>query len=172
MNTVISKKYLVPMLGAAALFATPAHAQEPTEIGTFGDWKAYSYSSDGGKVCYIISQPKESSPKDVKRDPVHFIVTHRTKGKSRNEVNTIIGYPFKKGSYATLQIDGNAYELFTNGDGAWLDSKDKDSRVVAGMKRGRKMSVKGVSWRGTKTSDAYSLSGVTAAMKAIDDACK
>ncbi len=172
MNRVMSRKCLVPLLGAAALCATPVLAQDPTAIGTFGDWTAYSYNSDGGKVCYIISQPKNSSPKDVKRDPVHFIVTHRTKGKSRNEVNTIIGYPFKKGSYATLQIDGNSYELFTNGDGAWLDSKDKDSRVVAGMKRGRNMKVQGVSWRGTKTSDAYSLNGVTAAMKAIDDACK
>ena len=159
-------------LGAIIVFCGAAAAQEPSEIGTHGAWTAFSYSANGGKVCYIISQPTEMAPKNVKRDPVHFLVTHRTKGKSRNEVNTIIGYPFKKGSLATLEIDGNSFEMFTNGDGAWLDSKDKDNKVVTAMKRGKRMAVKGTSWRGTKTSDKYSLSGVTAAMKAIDEACK
>ena len=85
-------------LGAIIVFCGAAAAQEPSEIGTHGAWTAFSYSANGGKVCYIISQPTEMAPKNVKRDPVHFLVTHRTKGKSRNEVNTIIGYPFKKGS--------------------------------------------------------------------------
>ncbi|MGB1026239.1 MAG: invasion associated locus B family protein, partial [Rhodospirillaceae bacterium] len=39
------------------------------------------------------------------------------------------------------------------------------------MKRGRDMIVKGTSSRGTVTTDTYSLSGVTAAMNAIDKAC-
>ena len=40
------------------------------------------------------------------------------------------------------------------------------------MKNGKTMSVSGVSWRGTQTSDRYSLSGVTAAMNKIDSMCK
>ena len=160
------------ILASSLALSSAALAQEPKEISAHGAWTAYSYKADGGTVCYIISQPTKSSPENVRRDPIHFLVPHRTKGKSRNEVNTIIGYPFKKGSLSTLQIDGSKFEMFTNGDGAWLDSKTKDRQVVVAMKRGSKMTIAGTSWRGTKTSDSYSLDGVTAAMDAIDKACK
>ena len=39
------------------------------------------------------------------------------------------------------------------------------------MKRGRKMVVKGKSSRGTATTDTYSLTGFSAAYKAIGEAC-
>jgi hypothetical protein len=160
------------LMTSILVFSGTVHAQEPKEISTHGAWAAYSYKADGGTVCYIISQPTKSEPANVRRDPIHFLVTHRTKGKSRNEVNTIIGYPFKKSSLSVLRVDGSKFEMFTNGDGAWLDSKTKDRQVVVAMKRGSKMTINGTSWRGTKTSDSYSLEGVTAAMDAIDKACK
>lgn len=40
------------------------------------------------------------------------------------------------------------------------------------MKAGRTMIVRGTSTRGTATTDTYSLTGFTAGMKAIDEACK
>ncbi len=147
-------------------------AQEPTPLGEFNDWAAYAYKNNGGEVCYIVSQPKTSTPKGVKRDPVFFLVTHRTADKVRNEVNTIVGYPFKKDSSATVDIDGNKFELFTHDDGAWTDSSKHDNEVVTAMKAGLTMKVTGTSSRGTVTVDTYSLSGVTAAMAKIDAACK
>ena len=39
------------------------------------------------------------------------------------------------------------------------------------MKSGNKLVVKGISSRGTKTEDTYSLFGFTAALKLIDRAC-
>jgi Lhr-like helicase len=99
-------------------------------------------------------------------------VQHRPKDGVKSEVSTIIGYPFKKGSTSTLTIDGNEYQLYTNGDGAWAESGDLDKRIVEAMKNGKTMSVSGVSWRGTQTRDRYSLSGVTAAMNKIDSMCK
>ena len=44
--------------------------------------------------------------------------------------------------------------------------------TVEAMKRGTEMVVRGISSRGTRTTDTYSLSGVTAAMNEIDKACK
>ena len=70
----------------------------------------------------------------------------------------------------TLTIDGDDYNLFTKGDGAWSDSKD--STIVGAMKKGKKMEVKGTSWRGTSTTDSYSLAGVKQAMDKIDQQCK
>jgi hypothetical protein len=155
------------------LGASPAVAQEPKLIGEFNDWAAYSYNSKSGKVCYAVSQPKESSPKNVNRDPVHFLITNRVADKVRGEVNTIIGYPFEKGSTATLAVDdASTFKLFTSGDGAWADSPQKDKQVVTAMMRGNRMTVTGRSQRGTRTVDKYSLSGVTAAINKINDACQ
>jgi invasion protein IalB len=171
---------LMRLLGRAALFfsmiamagAAFAQAKDPTPLGESGDWAAYAFKAKGGKVCYVVSQPKGSAPKNAKRDPVFFLITHRPGQSVRNEVSTIIGYPFKKDVNVDVKIDEANFILFTNGDGAWADTKDKDKKVVAAMKRGKAMSVKGTSERGTETVDTYSLKGISGALDKIDAACK
>lgn len=148
-----------------------AQSQSPTLLAESGDWQAYTYKSGGATVCYVVSQPKSSEPKTAKRDPVFFLVTHRPGQKIRNEVSTIIGYSFKKESKVELSIDEKGFTLFTNADGAWADTKD-DKTVVEAMKKGRSMTVKGTSWRGTDTVDTYSLTGISNALDKIDGACK
>jgi invasion protein IalB len=152
--------------------AAIAQTQEPTPLGESGDWAAYSYETAGGKVCYVVSQPKESQPKNAKRDPVFFLITHRPGQKVRNEVSTIIGYPFKKESLVKIAVDEKNFDLFTNGDGAWADTSNKDKQIVQTMKKGKTLSVKGTSLRGTQTTDTYSLEGLSAALEKIDAACK
>jgi hypothetical protein len=160
------------MAGSAALLTgTTALAQEPQPLGQFQDWAAYTYESDGGAVCYIVSQPQDWEPKNVNRGPIFFLVTHRPAERVRNEVNTIIGYPFREESTATVTIGDANFELFTSGDGAWADSADRDRQIVEAMKGGTTMRLRGTSWRGTVTTDRYSLLGVTAAMTKIDEEC-
>jgi len=149
-----------------------AQSQDPTPLGDFKDWAAYTYKTSGGKVCYAVSQPKASEPKNAKRDPIFFLVTHRPGQGVRNEVSTIIGYPFKKEAIVKIAIDESAFDLFTNGDGAWADTSAKDKEIVAAMRKGKNLAVKGTSWRGTSTTDTYSLDGLSAALGAIDTACK
>jgi len=158
--------------GAALLAVSQAAAQEPTLLGEFDSWAAYSYESDSGTVCYIVSKPTDWEPKNVNRDPIFFLITHRPSDRVRNEVNTIIGYPFKENSTATISVGDTNFELFTSGDGAWADSADQDRAIVEAMKGGSTMQLKGISWRGTNTTDRYSLSGVSAAMEKIDTVCK
>ena len=156
------------LLSAAAL----AQGQEPTPLGEFGAWAAYAYRAQGGKVCYVVSQPKVSAPKTAKRDPVFLLVTHRPGQSVRNEVSTIIGYPFKKDAIVELTIDNNKYQLFTNGDGAWAETSSKDKEIVGAMRKGQKLTIKGASWRGTETLDSYSLDGISSALEKIDQNCK
>lgn len=163
--------------GAIALLimticAGAAKADETKVIGEFGDWVAQTYNASDTKVCYISSRPKDSEPKNVKRDPAFFLVTHMPGRKVRGEVSTIIGYPFKKESSVELSVDDVKFTMFTNADGAWADSPGTEKQIVAAMKAGKVLKVKGTSWRGTETEDTYSLNGVTAAMDAIDGACK
>ncbi len=171
------RKGMMPgaLLAAAMLALMPrvAQAQEPQAVGTFGDWTAYHYKTKKGPVCYIVSQPvkAELSRKGAKRDPVFFLVTHRPGDKVRGEVSTIIGYPFKPNSTPTVEIDGQRFILFAVKDGAWSEGPQVDRKIVAAMKRGRSMVVRGVSKRGTTSVDTYSLKGVTAALNKINQLC-
>ena len=99
------------------------------------------------------------------------IVTHRPSESRRDEVSFIAGYAFKKDSSVEVSIGDEAFKLFTQGDGAWAPDKEADAALVAAMIKGRGMVVKGISSRGTKTMDTYSLSGFTKAYKAINKAC-
>jgi invasion protein IalB len=164
-------------ISAAALFivslSASAPAAEPTPLGTFNDWTAYTYKAPDTKVCYVVSQPKSSeSAKKVKRDPIFFIVTNMPGRKISGEVSTIIGYPFKEQTTVNVKVDEADFELFTNGDGAWADTSAKEKKIVAAMKNGKKLSVTGTSWKGTETTDYYSLNGLSQAVDKIDSACK
>ena len=70
-----------------------------------------------------------------------------------------------------LTIDDNNFEMFSKGDTAWVDT-GTDKKIVAAMKAGKSLKVKGTSWRGKTTEDSYSLQGISAALAAIDKACK
>ena len=156
------------------LTAGLAHADnEPKQVGAFEDWVAYAYDASDSKVCYVSSTPRLTDPKGVKRDPAFFLVTNMPGRKPpvKGEVSTIIGYPFKEGQPVKLTIDDQSYDMFSKGDTAWVDT-GSDKKIVSAMKSGKSLKVKGTSWRGTTTEDTYSLQGISAALAAIDKACK
>lgn len=159
---------------AVLCFGTPAMAQDstPESLGTFGDWQAYSYTGKEGKVCFVMSAPKEMKPDNVKRDPASFLVTHRPKQNVTSEISVIIGYTFKDGGPVSVEVEGQSFTLNPSGDGAWAQTAADDRKIVASLKKGSSMLVKGTSWRGTATADSYSLSGIAAAIDKIDEACK
>lgn len=158
--------FAVPSLGA------PAIAQETTNLGTFKVWTAWKGKDASGDMCYISSQPEKSAPEGVKRGPINFLVIHRKGLGTRNEVQTLIGYPFNTSSAsASATVDGKTYPMVTEGEAAWLASAGDEAAFVEALKAGSTLVVKGTSQRGTITTDTYSLSGVTAAMTEIDKAC-
>ena len=163
---------LLPLaLIALMLAAGGASAQTPQLLGQDRDWGAYSVDVDGGKTCYVLSRPKDQSPKNVRRDPVYFFITSRPKDNIRNQVSVIIGYPFRDGGRATVEIGSAKFTLFTRDDKAWIEDLEEQDKLVAAMKGGSTMLVRGTSQRGTNTSDRYSLLGITAALERIVKAC-
>lgn len=153
--------------------APPVMAQQATELGTFNSWTAWQATDASGLMCYISSQPQKSEPAGANRDPIHFMIIHRKGLGTKNEVQTLIGYPFNATSAnASAAIDGKSYPMVTEGSAAWLASTGDEAGFVAAFKAGSSMVVRGTSQRGTNTTDTYSLSGATAAMNAIDAACK
>jgi hypothetical protein len=169
----MTTKFAGPVLAlcAALAVAAPAVAQEAKSLGTFNAWTAWQGTDANGVICYISSQPSDSEPKNVNRDPIHFLIIHRKGLGTKNEVQTLIGYPFNANPNATATIDGKAYPMVTEGSAAWLASSGDEPGFVSALKAGSELVVRGTSQRGTKTTDTYSLRGVTAAMGEIDKAC-
>lgn len=162
---------LVALALAGLLAAAPAMANQPKSIGTFKDWRAYTFEDAGGKICYAVSEPKKDEGKYTRRGDIYFLITHRPSGNVFNETNIITGYTYKKGYEPTATIGGKKFKFYSEGDAAWAFEAD-ENKLIAAMKAGATMVVRGRSSRGTLTTDTYSLSGVTAAMNAIDKECK
>ncbi len=146
-------------------------AQDSTEIGIFGDWTAYSVNGPDGKMCFMSSQPKKAEGAYKKRGNPFVFVTHRPYAGTVDEISVSAGYTFQPGSGVKVNIGSKAYELFTEDDTAWAPDGDSDRALIKAMKRGNRMVVRGVSSRGTKTKDTYSLMGFTKAHRAISRAC-
>jgi hypothetical protein len=151
-----------------------ANAVEPKKIDEKRNWAAYTFKDKNGKVCYIASAPSKQKGKYKKknRGQPYALVTNRQSLKIKGEVNFIAGYNFKKDSSVKVTINKRTFDLFTEEDGAWSSKRSLDAKLVKAMKGGSRMVVVGISSRGTKTTDTYSLLGFTAMKKRIDMACR
>ncbi|MGH2339914.1 invasion associated locus B family protein [Segnochrobactraceae bacterium EtOH-i3] len=165
---------LLMILTAGSAAAQQAQGPKPTLIKQSNDWEAYTVDvSKGTKICYALSRPKTMQPgPDSRHGDVFFFISHRPKESVRNEASVIVGYALKEGSEVTVDIDGNKFSMFTKGDGAWVKTPEDEARLVAALKAGKAMKVVAVSSRGTNSTYTFSLSGVSAGIQAIDQACK
>ena len=157
------------VLAASSVSAT---AQAPKLVKQHKQWGVYSFTSQKGKVCYVLSQPREKSPADRNHGDVFFFVSTRPGDKVVAEPSVIVGYTFKPDSKVTVTIDGNNFSMFTQGEGAWIEKAGDEDKLINAMRAGSEMKVVGRSSRDTQTSYVYSLSGVTAALKESEQLCK
>ncbi len=155
-----------------ALAVAPAQAQGTKRLGDFGDWSAFEFAESGKAACYMVSYPTKAEGDYKKRGETHAVVTHRPAENRRDEVSFVAGYTYKNDSEVKITIGRRSHKLFTQGDGAWTPNAKSDKALVKAMIRGQTMVVKGVSSRGTKTTDTYSLTGCAKAYAAINKACK
>jgi hypothetical protein len=160
------------VLGTGGAFAD----DNPALLGVFKDWSAYTTNTGSyGKVCYVLAQPKSSDPRNVKRDPVYFLISDWPGRKTKAEPEVVPGYQYKDGDKVTVQVGSDKFELFTKNDGdsggAWVQDTSDEQRLVDSMRRGQEVIVTGTSSRGTLTRDVYSLSGISAALDKIHKTC-
>lgn len=157
--------------------ATPAAVaggSEPTLIGQFGTWGAYSATPNGKKVCFALAKPSSSktNPPNRPRDPAYAFVSTRPAEKVNNEVSVMIGYALKPGSESTVEVGGAAFAMYTQGDGLWIKNAAEEERMVEAMRKSADLVVKGVSAKGTETTDTFSLKGLAQALDKIAQDCR
>ncbi|MTI11201.1 invasion associated locus B family protein [Curvivirga aplysinae] len=158
------------LLGTGLLVASPSLAAGDKDLGVFKKWQAHSYTEGGGKVCNMWSRPTKHEEGGRARGEIFAFITHRPNDSRYHEVSLGMGYPLKKDSRVKVKIGGKNFEFFTHGSVAYAFKKD-DKAIVKAMRGGNTMVVSGVSQRGTKTKDTYSLSGFSKANNAVNNAC-
>jgi hypothetical protein len=163
-----------PETKPAAVPAAVAGGAEPTLIGQFGTWGAYTAAPNGKKVCFALAKPSSSktSPPNRPRDPAYAFVSTRPAEKVTNEVSVMIGYAIKPGSESTLEVGGASYAMYTQGDGLWIKNAAEEERMVEAMRKAADATVKGVSAKGTETTDTFSLKGLAQALDRLAQDCR
>ncbi len=159
---------------AAAAAAAAAVGAEPTLIGQFGPWGAYTAAPNGKKVCFALAKPSSSktNPPNRPRDSAYAFVSTRPAEKVVNEVSVMIGYALKPGSESTIEVGGASYAMYTQGDGLWIKNAAEEERMVDAMRKAADATVKGVSAKGTETTDVFSLKGLAQALDRLAQDCR
>jgi invasion protein IalB len=155
-----------------------AAAQTQQRVDAKKDWSIFQAGADGQKVCWIVSQPTKTAAirngktVSVNRGDIFLMVSIRPADGVTNEISFLSGYPFKKGSEVKTSVGNKNFTLFTEGENAWAPSAEDDAAMIVAFRKGARAKIEGVSSRGTKTIDTFSLSGFTAALEAAGELCK
>ena len=147
---------------------------DPTLIGQYGTWGAYTATPNGRKVCFALAKPSSSktNPPNRPRDPAYAFVSTRPAEKVVNEVSIMIGYALKPGSESALEVGGSSYAMYTQGDGLWIKNAAEEEQMVNAMRKSAEVTVKGVSAKGTETTDVFSLKGLAQALDRLAQDCR
>ena len=160
--------------GTADPVAAAAGGAKPTLLGQYGDWGAYTASPGGKKICFAIAKPasSETTPAGKTRNPSYMFISSRPGEKVTDEVSIIIGYPFKPNSEATVAVGTASFALYTQQDGAWIKNAAEEAHLIEAMRSGQNAVIKGMSAKGTHSTDVFSLKGLAQALDRTDQDCK
>lgn len=172
MNSWIKQAMALAVLAASS---GPLAAQESQNlVATMTDWSVFVEETPS-KECWGVTKPKETvntrdgQPVSVKRGDIFLFVTFRP--GAPGEISFTGGYPFAAGSTVGLEVDGQKFDLFSDGEWAWPGSKEDDATILAALKKGNTAILSARSGKGTKTQDTFSLRGFTAAMEDAGKRC-
>ena len=161
--------------GLAASSAPSAADGRPTLLGVAKGWSAYQTTTDDGRVCYALSKPKTTEPRKAARDPIYLLISDWPGRGVRGELEVVPGYLYKDGEPVIAEVGSVKVEFFTRNDGtsgsAWVKDPGDEAKLLDAMRHGSTLTVSGVSRRGTKTKDTYSLGGISAMLDKVHDAC-
>ena len=118
--------------------------------------------------CYIGSLPISSDIPEGKIRGDVYILVYRINKNPDAIVQINSGYPYKNEEPVNIRIDKKNYEFYADQDSAWTNN---DSEVIYAMKKGINLTVFGISSRGTKTIDTYTLNGFTTAYNQLTKDC-
>ena len=118
-----------------------------------------------------MSKATDVTPPPDGYTQAYLYLTHRPSENVSNEINLVAGFEFAPDQPATLSVGGKSFELFTQKDAAWLLDQTQNDSLASAMRAGQSVVIEGTTDKGILVSETFSLSGATAASKAIDSGC-
>jgi hypothetical protein len=154
--------------------AIPPVPGEPMLLAQYDAWGAYTAMPNGKKVCFALAKPATTTtvPPNRPRDPAWMFISSRPGERVKDEVSVVFGYGLKPNSDANIEVLGGSYAMTTQADGAWVKNPAEEPRLVETMRKGRDLTVKGTSARGTISTDVYSLKGLAQALDKVGQECR
>ena len=158
-------------VGSLVASGAMAQSQSTNRVAQKTNWSVFV--EDNPTECWSVSEPTESliSNEEAIRSIVQLIVAYRPSTGAKGQIAFTGGYPYEYDSKVNLDINGDKFKMYTDGEWAWPEDVSEDAKIVAAMKRGAKAILTGFSTRGTKTTDTFSLLGFTAAVEEAEKRC-
>ncbi|MEM8776096.1 MAG: invasion associated locus B family protein [Pseudomonadota bacterium] len=175
---MVSPKKISAACVAIALAGSVSFAQEEStnQVAAKTAWSIFEETNP--KECWAVSAPTETvNTKDgrvvaVRRGDILLMTFFRPEADVKGQITFTGGYPFASGSSVNVNIGGNQFEMFTEGEWAWPATTGDDAKIIAAMKRGTDAVLTARSSRGTITKDTFSLLGFTAALEEAEKRCQ
>lgn len=153
-------------------------AQNEENIGTFGKhWQVYTVK-DGNTLnaCYVMGTPQKMTGQYKKRGASYLSVKIQADSDESPIISFIAGYDIKPKSPITVQSNAATFELYVPSNGiapgtAWAGDDKTEKSLINAAKRGKSLTIKGVSQKGTQTTDTYDLKGFSNAYATMMGAC-
>jgi hypothetical protein len=159
------------VLAGGLLASGAAWAQAVKSLGDFREWSSYSATEGSGAMCFAVSKPTDVTPTPDGYTQAYLYLTHRPSENVNNELNVVAGFTFAPDTPATLSVGSQSFALFTQNDAAWLQDPSQSDTLAGVMRAGTTVVVEGSTDKGIKVTETFSLSGATAASKAISGNC-
>jgi hypothetical protein len=149
-------------------FAALADAPSPLgpNNGQFGDWTAATYGTGVTKICYAFTKPQSTVPPMPDRGLTMLTITERP--GSHDEVSVTPGFSYPQTAVVSMQLGRERLPFDVQDNVAFTDNV---SQALAGFSRESQAVLTSTGPKGKKLTDTYSLSGFSAAYKAIVKGC-
>ena len=106
---------------------------------------------------------------------IYFLVKFRASvdqkaEKIKNEISVTSGHIYKQSS-VIAKSGKNKFELFSQGNFAWILDGEEEFNLIKTMKKASKLAITATAKNGNQTRDLYSMMGFTKAYNAAKKSC-
>lgn len=163
-------------IGICALFCalaavSPAGA-EPQALATFKSWSVFVHETGTDRVCFAAAEAADKSPKTVNHGDIFFLIATWKSGAATNQPSFRVGYNLQEAPAPVVRIGADKWDMYVSENEAFIESAAAEQGLINAMRKGDDMKISAMSSRGTATSYVVSLSGVSAALDRVREACR
>ena len=155
----------------ACVFAGAA-AAEPQALATYKAWSVFVHDTGTDRICFAAAEATDKSPKTVNHGDIFFLIATWKSGAASNQPSFRTGYNLQSAPAPTIRIGSDKWDMYASDNEAFIESGSSEQGLITAMRKGADMKISAMSNRGTATSYVVSLSGVSAALDRVRDACK